>query len=741
MIPNKYRHIKTISYGGRVIIELYQDTERDIPVVIKQCNPEASPAAQERFCREARIMKHIQHPQLVNYYEFLDNPPSIVMEYLEGGNLQEKIKNQGKIAWPDALDIVTQVADGLDALHARQILHRDIKPANILFSKDGKIKLSDFGFAKTGALFTRQITRGGQRPGTILYSPPEMWSPDAGDSGFNPRQDIYSLGVTFYEMITGRHPFAGDGKVSMFDLMASTMKGDYPPPSRFVAELPDEIEAVVARMMAREPQDRYVSAAELIGEVGTCKNDLVAIKTRLGSNDPLQSLKLLDVGHVRWPQEEAIVAATSEQMTAFADVATALKLLPKLRKKIALSYLLPFAIRHGRWQDACQFSSQMYETSDIAVRHLQYVAKRIEGQGAIVKDWYNAGRDTVRSRVWSEKEFVCKKCKTAMNESDIAQNRIFFLPDVFCQKCLPEAATAKFELFERELIQLPGEKDTLGDYFVAIADNSVPALVHRVSWARNKLPDLAAKKIIERYKRGIQVAANLQGAPWLLSISNYCPVEDGAYTYFFLDYRPSRPLKNFRLNLPSAQKKSFSLAKAYILVELLRGLELLHAAGAVHRYISPHNAYIDLQGQVWLGGFSLAKFDNNIQDDDWVAMTMDLSGVRVGNPYYMAPEQFKGMKYADHRSDLWSFAALAYQLLTGEALFKEEKGDILQARQARLAYTPICEIAQNTPEKFATMIEKCLSEDPERRYQDASALLRDMAKELREFNDLVQKQK
>lgn len=741
MIPSKYRHLKPISYGGRVIIELYQDTERDVPVIVKQCNPDASQAAQERFCREARIMKRIQHPNLVSYYDFLDNPPSIVMEYLEGGNLEQRIKGVGKIPWLQAVDIVIQAASGLGALHAHQILHRDIKPANILFAKDGTIKVSDFGFAKTGALFTRQITRGGQRPGTILYSPPENWSPEAADYGFEPCQDIYSLGVTFYEMVAGVHPFAGDGKASMFDLMASTMKGDYVSPSRFAADLPDEVEAVIARMMALHPQDRYAATDELIAELSASKADLEAIQAKLGSADPFRLLKQLDVGHIRWPQEEAAKSAPADKMQVFGELQSALKLLPKLRKKIALTYLLPFSIRHGMWQEACQFSSQMYEKNDIARQHLEFVARRVAGQGAIDNTWHTTAREAVRGRVWPEKEFVCKKCKAPVASDEIAHNRIFFLPDVLCQKCLPQASGQKLELFERELIQLPGEKDTLGDYFVAIAENGVPALVHRVPWARNKLPDMAAKKIVERYKRGIQVAAKLQGAPWVLSIGNYCPLEDGAYTYFFLDYRPSRPLKNFRLNLPPAQKKSFSLAKAYVLVEILRGMELLHAAGAVHRYISPHNIYVDLHGQVWLGGFSLAKFDNNMQDEDWVGMTMDLSGVRVGNPYYMAPEQFKGMKYADHRSDLWSFAAVAYQLLTGEALFKEEKSDILQARQARLAYTPICEIASNTPEKLAAMIEKCLSEDPERRYPDASTLLRDMVQQIREFNELVQRQK
>ena len=116
--------------------------------------------------------------------------------------------------------------------------------------------------------------------------------------------------------------------------------------------------------------------------------------------------------------------------------------------------------------------------------------------------------------------------------------------------------------------------------------------------------------------------------------------------------------------------------------------------------------------------------------------------MRVGNPYYMAPEQFnQGLKASNHRSDLWSFAAVAYKLITDQAVFSQGHQEIREARFHPIHYRPIRELAANTPEKFSRFIESCLHEDPEKRYANASVLLGDMLKEINQLYQFIQQQK
>ena len=209
------------------------------------------------------------------------------------------------------------------------------------------------------------------------------------------------------------------------------------------------------------------------------------------------------------------------------------------------------------------------------------------------------------------------------------------------------------------------------------------------------------------------------------------PLEDGQYTYFILDYRPTRKLDHYCQSLSGKQKSAFTLEKAYILLEILRGLELLGCAGAVHRYISPNNIYIDFQGGIWISGFNLAKFDN--ADEHWVEESLKLSfGVRVGNPYYMAPELFgtQGLKAAEHRSDLWSFAAIAYKIMSTHLLFPQGLREIRAARYQPLRCHPLRTLVPNIPRRYCQFIETCLKEKVTHRYANAGALLGEMIPEI-----------
>lgn len=734
MVKDRYQFVKEITQGGQGTISLYQDTVNNRPVIIKT-SVDMTETNLKRFLREAETMKSIRHPNLVEYIDFLENPPRIVMEYLTGGNLKEKIKKESKIPWREAIDIILQVSNGLSALHDKGIIHRDIKPANILFANTGKIKLGDFGVVKAESLFMEQLTVAESlvKPGTILYAPPEFFSPDI---QCDLRADIYSLGVTFYEMVTGQQPFSQPSDLPVHNVILSAMiaiiNGTYPAPQKYLSDLPEEVVAIIKKMMSVQMEDRYES-------LGTLRKDLEHLLAEevlsLTTTDPLVLLgKNLGLGEIGWAQEELVQNPSAEQLKYFLEVKTSLNFMPGWRRNVAIPTLLKFALRYGKWKDACELSAIINKTNSPFHEHLLAVAKRIQNGGNIAQDWYFEAKEKVKARVWPEEEFQCKHCQKVFTRKDVNENKVFFLPDIYCQDCLLK--TGK-DFAGYKLSQIPVSKDTLGTFFLAISQaQSRPYILHRIPWERSKIPTKVAQNIIERYKRGILVASRLRGANWILSINNPYPLEDKYHTYFFLDYRPSRRLVHFTRK----QNSNFSTAKAYILLEILRALELLKATGAIHRYIAPHNINIDFDGSIWLGGFNLAKFDEHT-DEDWVEVTMDLSGVRIGNPYYMAPEQFKGMKYTDHRSDLWAWAAVGYQLLTGTSLFKETKTDILQMRRTKLNFTPIRQISENTPEKYAAMLEKCLSENPEARYSDAGVLLGDMTKEISDWYHVIKNQK
>ncbi len=731
-MSERYQFVKHLTQGGQGSICLYEDTQNNnVQVVLKTC-VDMTENNQKRFFREAETMKLLKHPHLVDYIDFLQNPSRIVMEYLPGGNLAEKIAKEGKLFWRDAVAITLQVLEGLRALHEKNIIHRDIKPANILFTSIGTIKLGDFGVVKSNTIFMEQLTvpEAVIKPGTILYAPPEFFSPD---SGCDQRSDIYSLGVTLYEMITGKQPFVqnNDSSLNCIASMIAIINGNYLPVGHYVADLPDGVGTVLKKMMSVQMEDRYSSLMPLKQAIEALISESVMATT---NSDPL-ALLCKDVGghETLWAREEFAEIPAPEQLKYFYEIKTSLAFMPEWRKNMALPNLLRFALKYGKWKDACEISAELYRADEPRHQHLLAVSRRIENGGGFRKDWYFEVREKVRSRVWPEKTFQCQKCQKSFDENDVKQNRVFFMPEIYCQGCLLHSGV---DFVGYKLSQVPVAKDTLGTYYLAISQNQQPYLIHKVPWERGKIPMRAAQNIIERYKRGILLAAKLKGSPWVLSINNPYPLEDRYNTYFFLDYRPSRKLVHFSRK----QTHSFSLSKAYILAEILRGLEMLKATGAIHRYISPQQINIDFQGDVWLSGFSLAKFDDH-SSDDWVELTMDLSGVRIGNPYYMAPEAFKGMKYADHRSDLWSFGALAYQILTGESLFKETKADILQVRRSKVAYTPICDVADNTPVKFARLIDKCLEEAPDKRYHDAGTLLGEMAREITDFYQFIKTQK
>ena len=235
------------------------------PVVLKLLAPEVAedPRLRARFEREAAALRRLpRHPSLVSIEDVADaaGEPCLVMGYVEGPTLADEICRQGRLAPDVAARLAQQVADGLQAAHAQGVIHRDVKPANVIVGPGGRATLVDFGVAKD--LRRSALTVPGQLLGTAAYLAPELWSGEDVDA----RADLFSLGATLYHALVGVPPFEGD----LGELADQAEAGDYPPPREAFAEIPEELERVVVRLLMPDRTWRHASA-------GACARDLEGV--------------------------------------------------------------------------------------------------------------------------------------------------------------------------------------------------------------------------------------------------------------------------------------------------------------------------------------------------------------------------------------------------------------------------------------------------------------------------------
>ena len=214
-----------------------------------------------RFVREAQSAGILSHPNIVTIHDVVDEGGEgtcfIAMEFVKGTNLKQLMQRPETFSHDRLIDILSQIAEGLDYAHSRGVVHRDIKPANILIAQDGKVKITDFGIAR---LDTSNLTMEGQLLGTPNYMAPEQIQGKEVDH----RADIFSLGVVFYEMLTRRKPFQGE------NLTAVTHKIVYEPftpAEEIIKDLPPGLTAIMTRCLEKDPNRRYPRAAEIAAEL------------------------------------------------------------------------------------------------------------------------------------------------------------------------------------------------------------------------------------------------------------------------------------------------------------------------------------------------------------------------------------------------------------------------------------------------------------------------------------------
>src|SRR5581483_8273910 len=257
----RYELHRRLARGGMADVFLARDQLLDRPVAVKVLFPEfaTDPSFVERFRREAQSAANLNHPNIVSVYDWGAEQGTyfIVMEYVEGRSLADILRTEGPLHPQRAAEVASDIAAALGFAHRNGVIHRDVKPGNVLISPAGHVKVADFGIARAmGAGVEDNLTKAGSVMGTATYFSPEQ----AQGLALDPRSDLYSLGVVLYEMVAGRPPFTGDSPVS---IAYKHVQEQPTPPRRANANVPADLEAIIMRLLAKNPHARYPSAEDL----------------------------------------------------------------------------------------------------------------------------------------------------------------------------------------------------------------------------------------------------------------------------------------------------------------------------------------------------------------------------------------------------------------------------------------------------------------------------------------------
>jgi serine/threonine protein kinase len=283
IVDGRYVLGESLGSGGMGEVYLAHDEvlDRDVALKVLRSHYAGDEEFAARFRREARSAASLSHPNIVQVYdrgETGDGTSYIAMEYVPGGTLKEQIERRGPFGDRETAAVGAQIADALGAAHERGVIHRDIKPQNVLVTASGDLKVTDFGLARAASAVTSSAT--GVIFGTAGYISPEQ----ALGEPVGPRSDLYSLGVILYEMLTGELPFTADNSIAV---CMKHVTEPLLPPKHLNPSVSDGMDALVVKLLAKDPAGRYASATELQDDLERVRDGLAPMLALQATTQPL----------------------------------------------------------------------------------------------------------------------------------------------------------------------------------------------------------------------------------------------------------------------------------------------------------------------------------------------------------------------------------------------------------------------------------------------------------------------
>ncbi|MFD0587912.1 Stk1 family PASTA domain-containing Ser/Thr kinase [Paenibacillus sp. GCM10027627] len=264
-LAGRYEILSRVGGGGMALVYKAHDVLLNRKVAVKVLRQQFVNDEEfiRRFRREAQSAAALSHPNVVSIYDVgqEDETHYIVMEYVEGNNLNETIQERAPLQADEAVRIAVQICDALDHAHHNHIIHRDIKPHNILIGNNGRVKVTDFGIAR--AVTSSTITQTGSVMGSVHYFSPEH----AKGINTGEKSDLYSLGIVLYQMLTGKLPFLGESPISV---ALKHLQETFEDPRSVNSHIPQSVENVILKAMRKNPSERYQSAHEMLLDLDTC---------------------------------------------------------------------------------------------------------------------------------------------------------------------------------------------------------------------------------------------------------------------------------------------------------------------------------------------------------------------------------------------------------------------------------------------------------------------------------------
>lgn len=642
-----------------------------------------------RFEREAQAIAQLKHPHIVGVYRYgeVDGLLYIAMEYIEGSDLESYLaahqSGHNTLAPAEISRIIRQVCLALDYAHAKGVIHRDIKPSNIMLDENGAAILTDFGLALLDTHETR-----GEIFGTPYYVSPEQVVSSAGAV---PQSDLYAVGVILYEMFTAKLPFQA---THPHDVAMLHLTEPPPPPRTIQPAVSPEVEAIILKALAKEPQDRFPSGAALADAL-----DQALLASTVDSPTPIILSPILagkSVGLSIQDQSEdqaAIGAAleparSGERLEPQDQPAKEGKL---MRPRYLLKNITTLLAEITESFSEAELRQLCLDIPDFKPVHRQ-LSQNL-GKAEIVQRLLEYAEQTLQLDELLE---LAKARNLAIYE----KYKPYYEYLSSGSRDLMGKNLGKYHIIER--LGQGGMADVYKAYQSGLARYVAIKIIH------SHLAD--NEEFMERFESEAMAVASLRH-PNIVQVFDF-DREDERY-YMVMEFIAGHTLET-ELKNRKVEGQLFPLNEIVdIFNPLASAIDYAHSRGVIHRDLKPGNIMFTSRRRIVLTDFGIARITS--------IPSYTMTSAVIGTPAYMAPEQAIGQG-VDERSDIYSLGVILYELATGRIPFEGDNPLVIMMNLMNGAYSAPRTINPELPEAIEQVILRAMSKSPDDRYQGAGEL-------------------